>query len=211
MVLRQVSKNAPESISEHLKFPLADAHFAHIVHMLWLDHLNLACSRPESDYKLFIFHSSICFISSKMHLWLCCYIHTYILLSYTTRAHVHIHICTHINTTAYTCTHTQIFLVSPDDYTGISMTLGPFTSQRPRQCFSISIINDSILESNETFTARLTLVPASVTTITADRIIVDPPQTTVQITDNDLSKLIVVRVPSLKPRPHVCTCEGMDG
>ena len=69
------------------------------------------------------------------------------------------------------------------------------------------------MESNETFTARLTLVPASVTTITADRIIVDPPQTTVLITDNDLSKLIVVRssAKSQAQIPHVCTCEGMDG
>ena len=87
---------------------------------------------------------------------------------------------------------------------GISMTLGPFTSQRPRECFSISIINDSFIESNETFTARLKLISTSVTTITPDRIIVDPPETTVLIIDNDLSKLIVVRVPSLKPRSPMC-------
>ena len=131
------------------------------------------------------------------------YTHTY----YSrTRGHVHIRICTHLNTIAHT--H---FIVSSEDYTSVSMTLNTFTSQRPRQCFSVSIINDSFTESNETFTARLTLIPASVTTITADRIIVDPPQTTVLITDNDLSKLIAVRVPSLKPRPHVCTCVGMDG
>ena len=79
------------------------------------------------------------------------------------------------------------------------MTLGPFTSQRPRQCFSISIINDVTLELTEEFTTRLTLINSSVTTITADRIIVDPPQTTVQITDNDLSKLIVARVSSPDP------------
>ena len=65
------------------------------------------------------------------------------------------------------------------------MTLGPFTKERPRQCFSISITNDAITERTEDFTARLTLIPASVTTI---RIIVDPPETTVQITDNDLAK-----------------------
>ena len=68
------------------------------------------------------------------------------------------------------------------------MTLGTFTSQRPRQCFSISIINDPFIESNETFTARLTLINSSVTAISADRIMVDLPQTTVQIADNDLSK-----------------------
>ena len=80
------------------------------------------------------------------------------------------------------------FTVSNDDYTSVSMTLGPSTSQRPRQCFSISITNDAIVERTEDFTARLTLIPASVTTITADRIIVDPCETTVQITDNDFGK-----------------------
>ena len=80
----------------------------------------------------------------------------------------------------------------------VSMTLNTFTSQQPRQCFNVSITNDESIESNETFTARLTL--ASVTTITANRITIDPPETTVLITDNDLRKLIVVRVPRLKPR-----------
>ena len=68
------------------------------------------------------------------------------------------------------------------------MTLGPFTSQRPRQCFNISIINDVILEQTEDFATRLTLIPISVTTINADRIIVDPAEAAVWITDNDLSK-----------------------
>ena len=61
-------------------------------------------------------------------------------------------------------------------------------------------MNDVNVEVTETFTARLTLIPASVTTITANRITIDPPETTVLITDNDLRKLIVVRVPCLKPR-----------
>ena len=68
------------------------------------------------------------------------------------------------------------------------MTLGPFTSQQPRQCLNVSIINDAIIEQNEEFSTRLTLIPTSVTTINASRIIVDPSETTVQITDNDLSK-----------------------
>ena len=59
------------------------------------------------------------------------------------------------------------FIVAIVDYTSISMTVGTFTSQRARQCFSISIINDFILERTEDFTARLTLIPASVTTIDA--------------------------------------------
>ena len=87
------------------------------------------------------------------------------------------------------------------------MTLNTFTSQQPRQCFNVSITNDTIVELNETFTARLTL--ASVTTISANRVIIDPPETTVLITDNDLRKLIVVSAMSqahtLPPSPHTHT------
>ena len=85
--------------------------------------------------------------------------------------------------------HTHIVVASAD-YASVSMTLGPFTSQQPRQCFNVSITNDTIVEINEAFTARLTLIPASVTTISENRIIVDPPEATVQITDGDLGKLI---------------------
>ena len=84
--------------------------------------------------------------------------------------------------------YTHVFLVSPDDYTSVSMILRTFTSQQPRECFNISIMNDVNVEVTENFIARLMLIPASVTTITADRIIVDPPEATVQITDTDLSK-----------------------
>ena len=97
-------------------------------------------------------------------------------------------------------THTH-FIVASGDYQSVSMTLNTFTSQQPRQCFNVSITNDAFIELNETFTARLTLIPASVTTITANRIIVDPLEATVQITDSDLSKLIIVRVPSFNSRP----------
>ena len=107
---------------------------------------------------------------------------------------------THIHTHEHICTHTHI-IVASGDYASVSMTLGPFTSQQPRQCFNVLITNDTIVELNETFTARLTLVPASVTTITANRIIVDPPEATVQITDGHLSKLNIVRVPSFNSRP----------
>ena len=68
------------------------------------------------------------------------------------------------------------------------MTLGTFTSQHPRQCFTISITNDAITERTEDFTASLTLIPASVTTINASRIIVGPHETTVWIIDNDYGK-----------------------
>ena len=83
----------------------------------------------------------------------------------------------------HTWTHTH-FIVSNDDYMSVSMTLSIFTSQRPRQCFSVSITDDAIIERTEDFTTRLTLIPTSVTIITANRIIVDPPETTVQITDS---------------------------
>ena len=101
-----------------------------------------------------------------------------------------------MHTHKHTIAHTDF---SSGDYESVSMILGPFTSQQPRQCFTVSIINDTFIELNETFTATLTL--ASVTTITADRIIIDPPETTVLITDNDLSKLIVVT--SQAQTPHV--------
>ena len=91
---------------------------------------------------------------------------------------------THVHTHG----HTHNFIVSPDDYMSVSMTLGTFTGQCPRQCFSISITNDAIIEQTEHFTTRLTVIPASVTSIDASRIVVDPPETTVQIVDNDLGK-----------------------
>ena len=110
-------------------------------------------------------------------------LHTHI---HTTLTH---HMCTcthtHMHTHKHTIAHTDS---SSGDYESVSMTLGPFTSQQPRQCFHVSITNDTFIELNETFSARLTL--ASVTTITADRITIDPPETTVLITDNDLSKLL---------------------
>ena len=109
--------------------------------------------------------------------------------------HAHTCIYTHTNTIAHT--H---FIVAPGDYKSVSVTLNTFTSQQPRQCFSVSITNDTIVELNETFTAKLTLIPASVTTITANRIIVDPLEATVQITNNDLSKL---RVSSFNSRPRM--------
>ena len=103
-----------------------------------------------------------------------------------------------------TIAHTH-FIVASGDYTSVSMTLNTFTSQQPRQCFNVSITNDTIVELNEAFTARLTLVPASVKTITANRIIVDPPEAAVQITDYDLGKLIIVKSAKFQFQiPHAC-------
>ena len=80
------------------------------------------------------------------------------------------------------------FIVSNSDYMAVSMTLDTFTNQRPRQCFNVSITNDATSEETENFIARLMLVPGSVATISADRIVVDPPEARVQITDNDHGK-----------------------
>ena len=122
------------------------------------------------------------------------YTHIYTILTH------HMCPCTHtqMHTHKHTIAHTDF---SSGDYKSVSMTLDPFTTQQPRQCFTVSITNDTFIELNETFTATLTLIPASVMTITADRIIIDPPETTVLITDNDLSKLIVVM--SQAQTPHV--------
>ena len=121
------------------------------------------------------------------------YTHIHTTLTHHTCTCTHTHMHTHKHTIAHT---------DSGDYESVSMTLGPFTSQQPRPCFRVSITNDTFIELNETLSARLTLIPASVTTITADRIIIDPPETTVLITDNDLSKLSVVRVPRLKPHVY---------
>ena len=45
-------------------------------------------------------------------------------------------------------------------------------------------MDDASVQPTREFTARLTLIDSSVTTISANRIIVDPPETTVQITDS---------------------------
>ena len=116
------------------------------------------------------------------------HIHTNLAHHMRTCTHMHVHTHTHMNTISHT--H---FIVPSADYKSVSITLNTFTSQQPKQCLNVSITNDAFIELNETFTARLTLIPTSVTTINASRIIVDPPEATVQITDNDLSKLIIVK------------------
>ena len=143
-----------------------------------------------------------------------CLFHTieYVFMVMLLHAHIHTTLthhmctCTHMRVHINTIAHTDL---PSGDYMSVSMTLGPFTSQQPRQCFNVSITNDAFIELNETFTARLTLIPASVTTISANRIIVDPPQTTVLITDNDLSKCST-STRSQAQTTHVYTCEGMD-
>ena len=80
------------------------------------------------------------------------------------------------------------FTVSNDDYLSVSTTLGTFTKQQPRLCFNVPIIDNVVTELTEDFTAKLMLKEDSVTTIAAQRIIVNSHETRVQITDSNLSK-----------------------
>ena len=75
------------------------------------------------------------------------------------------------------------------DYMCVMTTLATFTMVQPTQCFNLMIIDDSEVETTEHFFARLSLIPASVTTIDSNRITVPPAQTTVNIMDNDGRKL----------------------
>ena len=75
------------------------------------------------------------------------------------------------------------------DYMSVITTLATFTMEQPTQCFNLIIIVDTEVETTEHFFARLSLIPASVTTIDPNRIIVAPAQTTVNIVDNDGRKL----------------------
>ena len=75
------------------------------------------------------------------------------------------------------------------DYMSVMTTLTTFTMEQPTQCFNVTIVDDTEVETTECFFARLTLIPASVTTIDSNRITVAPAQTTVNIMDNDGCKL----------------------
>jgi len=74
------------------------------------------------------------------------------------------------------------------DYISVRTTLATFSTQQPRQCFNVTIVDDSEVELTENFFANLTLIPASVTTIEPSRITVAPAQATVSITDDDQRK-----------------------
>ena len=75
------------------------------------------------------------------------------------------------------------------DYMSVMTTLTTFAMEQPRQCFNVTIIDDSEVETTEHFFATLSLIPASVTTINPNRITVAPAQATVSIMDDDASKL----------------------
>ena len=73
------------------------------------------------------------------------------------------------------------------DYMSVMTNLTTFTMEQPTQCFNVTIIDDSEVETTEHFFARLNLT--SVTTIDSNKITVAPAQTTVNIMDNDGCKL----------------------
>ena len=75
------------------------------------------------------------------------------------------------------------------DYISDTSTLAMFTTQHPRQCFNVTIIDDIEVETTEHFFATLTLIPATITTVDTNRTTVDPPEATVNIMDNDVRKL----------------------
>ena len=80
-------------------------------------------------------------------------------------------------------------LDSGADYISAMTTLDMFSTQQPKQCFNVTIINDSEIEIIEDFFATLTLLPDTVTTVDPNRTIVDPSKATVSIMDNDVRKL----------------------
>jgi len=79
-------------------------------------------------------------------------------------------------------------LGSDTDYIGI-ITLAMFTTQQPRQCFNVTIIDDAEVEAVEDLFAALSLLPDTVTVVDPNRIIVDPSEATVSIVDHDVRKL----------------------
>ena len=63
--------------------------------------------------------------------------------------------------------------------------MATFSMEQPRQCFSVTIISDTEVETTEDFIASLTLVPASVATIDPNRypITIGPAEATVNIVE----------------------------
>ena len=70
--------------------------------------------------------------------------------------------------------------VSPDDYGGVPLALLLFAACQRRSCLNVTIVDDDLLEGTETFRASLTR-PFDLDT----RIILDPVDGVVQISDND--------------------------
>ena len=75
--------------------------------------------------------------------------------------------------------------VAPGDYGNLTnFPLGPFNSDVRQLSFTVSIVNDSIPEDDETFNISLTLAPADQPRL-GNRVTVSPDVATVTIQDND--------------------------
>ena len=75
--------------------------------------------------------------------------------------------------------------VAPNDFGNLmNFHLGPFNNSVRQLSFNVSIVNDNILEDEETFSASLTLDPADQARL-GNRVTVSPDVATVIIQDND--------------------------
>ena len=84
-------------------------------------------------------------------------------------------------------THKLLFhlSVAPGDYGNLmDFRLGPFNNSVRQLSFNVSIVDDNILEDDETFSASLTLDPADQDRL-GNRVIVSPDVATLTIQDND--------------------------
>ena len=81
--------------------------------------------------------------------------------------------------------HTIHLSIAPSDYGALTgFSLGPFSNSVRQLSFYVSIVNDTIPEDNEDFTASLTLAPADRARL-GNRVTVDPDLATVTIQDDD--------------------------
>ena len=88
-------------------------------------------------------------------------------------------VCVALKLGMYVYIRVLIFLAGPSDYTGLSQQV-TFDTCEDRSCVFIPILEDAVLELNETFTVNLDR--------TADlhpRIMLDPVQEEILIIDND--------------------------
>ena len=75
--------------------------------------------------------------------------------------------------------------IAPSDYGALAgFSLGPFSNSVRQLSFNVSIVNDTIPEDDEDFTASLTLSPADRARL-GTHVTVDPDLATVTIEDND--------------------------
>ena len=86
----------------------------------------------------------------------------------------------------HTHSHTIHLSIAPGDYGALTgFSLGPFSNSVRQLSFNVlSIVNDTIPENDEDFTASLTLAPADRARL-GTRVTVDPDLAAVTIQDDD--------------------------